>query len=221
MSNENKILIGIGVVTMVLVAIAVFSLGGSGGANETANSTPKDVKTLIREDSHTLGAKNAKVTFVEFGDFQCPACGSAHPIVAQLKGTYKDKVKFVFRNYPLPAHPNAMIAAEAAEAAGAQGKFFEMHDLLYENQKDWSESKDPLKEHFLGYAKELNLDTAKFEKEVKENKYKNRIEKDKNDGNAVGVSATPTFYINGIEKVGGAPYDEFKKKIDEALQASQ
>lgn len=218
MTNENKILIGIGAVTLVLVAIAVFTLGGN-KSGEEANQEPKDLKTLIRNDSHKKGPANAKVTIVEFGDFQCPACGSAYPTVTQLINTYKNDVQFVYRNYPLPVHKNAFIAAEAAEAAGAQGKFFEMYDSLFQNQKAWSESRDPLKEHFMKYAETLKLDTKKFEKEVKEHKYKAKIDKDVSDGNAVGVSATPSFYINGIEQVGGLPYNEFKSKIDEEIKA--
>lgn len=221
MTNENKILIGIGVLTLFLVGIAVFSLGGTSGLDKEENTEPKDIKVLIREDSHKIGPANAKVTLVEFGDFQCPACGSAHPVVTQIIKTYKNDVQFVFRNYPLPVHKNALVAAEAAEAAGAQGKFFEMHDLLFENQKDWSESKDPLKEHFMLYAKKLKLDEVKFEQEVKENKYKAKIEKDVSDGNASGVNATPTFYINGVQQTGGMPFNEFKEKIDKELQASK
>ena len=221
MTNENKILIGIGVVTLLLVGIAVFSLGGNNSSNSDATSKEaKDIKTLIRSDSHAKGPANAKVTVVEFGDFQCPACGSAYPVVSQILGEYKDKVRFVYRNYPLPVHKNAKVAAQAAEAAGAQGKYFEMYDALFGNQKAWSESDKALDDYFVKYAKELKLDVEKFTKEVKENKYNAKIEKDISDGNAVGVNATPTFYINGVEQVGGLPYDEFKKKVDEALKAN-
>jgi protein-disulfide isomerase len=222
MTNENKILIGIGVVTLLLVGVAVFSLGGSKGlGGDEASKAPKDIKTLIRSDSHIKGPKNAKVTVVEFGDFQCPACGSAYPVVTQILGNYKDKVQFIFRNYPLPVHKNAKVAAEASEAAGAQGKFFEMYTKLYDNQKAWSESNNALDEYFVKYATDIKLDVNKFTSDVKASKYANKIQKDIDDGNAVGVSATPTFYINGIEQVGGLPYDEFKTKIEDALKASK
>jgi protein-disulfide isomerase len=220
MTNENKILIGIGVVTLLLVGIAVFSLGGMNGlGNDTTPKVAKDIKTLIRSDSHSKGPAKAKITLVEFGDYQCPACGTAYPVVVQILDNYKDKIRFVFRNYPLAVHPNSNVAAEAAEAAGAQGKYFEMYATLYENQKAWSDSKDALDEYFVKYAKAMRLDVDKFTKEVKANKYAEKIQKDVNDGNAVSVQATPTFYINGIEQEGGLPYDEFKKKIDEALAA--
>ena len=223
MTNENKILIGIGVVTILLVGIAVFSLGGNKGLNadDAADKTPKDIKTLIRSDSHIDGPANAKVTVVEFGDFQCPACGTAYPVVTQIEQKYKGKIKFVFRNYPLPVHKNAKVAAEAAEAAGAQGKFFEMYHKLYDNQKAWSDSNNALDEYFVKYATEIKLDVNKFTSEVKASKYEGKIQSDVNDGNAVGVSATPTFYINGLEQVGGLPYDDFKTKIEEALKSSK
>jgi protein-disulfide isomerase len=224
MSNENKILIGIGVVTLALVVIAVFSLGGNkglSGSEDTTDKTPKDLKVLIKSDSHVEGPANAKVSIVEFGDFQCPACGSAYPVVTQIEQNYKGKVKFVFRNYPLPVHKNAKVAAQAAEAAGAQGKFFEMYHKLYDNQKAWSDSNDALNEFFVKYAKEIGIDVNKFSTEVKASKYTEKIQNDQNDGNAVGVSATPTFYINGVEQVGGLPYDEFKAKIDEALKTAK
>jgi len=224
MSNENKILIGIGVVTVILIAVAVFSLGGSNGlsgTNNTADQKPKDLKVLIKSDSHVDGPANAKVSVVEFGDFQCPACGSAYPVVSQIEQNYKGKIKFVFRNYPLPVHKNAKVAAEAAEAAGAQGKFFQMYHKLYDNQKSWSDSNNALDEYFVKYAKEIGLDVNKFSSEVKASKYADKIQNDMNDGNAVGVSATPTFYINGLEQVGGLPYDEFKTKVDIALKAAK
>lgn len=222
MSNENKILVGIGIVTLLLVGIAVFSLSGTTGNAEEETAAPKDLKVLIKEDSYKKGPANAKITIVEFADFQCPACATNYPVISQVVRTYKDDVQLIFRQFPLTqSHPHAMVAAEAAEAAGAQGKFFEMHDLLYENQKDWAVSKDPLKEHFMLYAKKIKLDTEKFEKEVKENKYKARIERDVQDGNSVGVTATPTFYINGVQNTGGLPFNEFKEKIEKILKESK
>lgn len=220
MTNENKVLIGIGAVTLFLVGIAVFTLGGnSGNTDETKKLEANEVEKLVREDSYKMGSDSAKVTLVEFGDFQCPACGSSHPVVAQLLNEYEGQVQFVFRNYPLQFHKNAMVAAQSAEAAGAQGKFYEMHDKLFENQKDWSESNKALDDHFVKYAEEIGVeDMDKFKKEVNDGKYKSKVERDISDGNSLGVSSTPTFYINGEEQVGGAPYNEFKQKIEAALK---
>lgn len=215
MSTETKVLTGITVATLAIVIGAAVLLGGKSTSEKP--EAPVDTKILTREDSHKLGPTNAKVTVVEFGDFQCPACGAAHPIVKQLKAEYKDKVLFVYREYPLAMHEHAKFAAFAAEAAGAQGKFFEMHDKLFDNQKDWGESKDA-EEKIFTYAEELKLDMDKFKSDVENKTYGKKIDQDISDGNAAGVEATPTFYINGVKQSGGLPYDEFKKKIDEALK---
>lgn len=215
MSNEAKILTGISVVTLAIVIGAAVMFGGKSTPEKAA--PPVDKLLLIREDSHKVAADNPKVTIVEFGDFQCPACGAAHPVVKQVLEEYKGKVTFVFRNFPLNVHKNAEVAAEAAEAAGAQNKFFEMHDLLYDNQEKWSDS-DKAIDIFAGYAKELKLDVDKFKKEVEGNKYKDKIAKDTADGNAAGVNSTPTFYINGVKQEGVLPYNEFKAKIEEHLK---
>ncbi len=214
MSNEAKVLIGISIATIAIVIGASVIVGGKSPSEDAAPIA--NTEALVRSDSHVEGAKTNKVTIVEFGDFQCPACGAAHPVVAQILREYQGKVTFVFRNFPLPMHPNAPMAAEAAEAAGAQGKFFEMHNLLFTNQKEWENSKNPL-DQFTQYAKELKLDEAKFKSDVEGKKYAKKIEKDVSDGYAVGVNSTPTFFINGVKQEGGLPYNEFKEKIDAAL----
>lgn len=220
MTQEAKILTGIGIVTLVIVVAAAFFFGGKTTPEKEKVVASDKMDQLVRADSHTKGTKGAKVTIVEFGDFQCPACGSAYPTVAQIVEDYKGKVTFVFRQYPLPVHQNAKVAALAAEAAGAQDKFFEMYEKLFENQKAWSESKKPVDEYFVKYAKEIGLDVDQFKKDVEQKKYEKKIQQDITDANAIGVSATPTFYINGEEQVGGLPYDEFKKKIEAALKSS-
>jgi protein-disulfide isomerase len=221
MSTEAKTLIGIGVATLAIVVGATFLVGGkTSPAAETKTLTEEQSKRLIREDSYIKGPKDAKVTIVEFGDFQCPACAAVHPIVNQLLSEYKDSVKFVYREFPLTVHQNAKIAAYAAEAAGEQGKFYDMYDALFQNQTDWETSKNPL-ELFEGYAKIIGLDVEKFKSDVESKKYEEKIQRDISDGNGVGVQATPTFFLNGEEIRGGLPYNEFKAKIDAALDASK
>lgn len=217
MSNEAKILIGISVATIVLVVGASLIFGGQ---KPSDNAAPvANTEALVRSDSNKKGAKNGKVTIVEFGDFQCPACGAVHPTVKQLTREYGDQVTFVFRNFPLQMHKNAQAAHQAAEAAGAQGKFFEMHDMLFENQSEWENSGNPM-EQFTKYAKELKLDEAKFKADIEAKKFDKKIEQDVNDGYAVGVAATPTFFINGVKQEGGLQYNEFKEKIDAELAKS-
>jgi protein-disulfide isomerase len=221
MSNEVKIIGGISIVTLVLVIGAAFMFGGSSSSSSAQNAQPiKNTDALVHSDSHEINA-HSKVTLVEFGDFQCPACGAEYPIISQLQQTYNNKINFVFRNFPLPQHQNAQNAAEAAEAAGAQGKFFEMYNLLYTNQSTWGETDtNKALDYFTQYAKALRLDMNKFTSDVKSNKYATKIQKDINDGYAVGVNATPTFFLNGVPIQGGLPYNDFKTRIDQALQKS-
>lgn len=218
MSNEAKILTGIGIVTLAIIMGATFLVGGkTSPEKENPKLSEAQAKMVVKEDTYIKGAKDAKITLVEFGDFQCPACGSVYPIVEQLLEEYNGKVNFAFREYPLPSHPNARVAAHAAEAAGAQGKFFDMYGALYQNQSEWDQSKNPM-EVFEQYAKNIGLDVEKFKSDVNSKKYDSKIQKDISDGNAVGVNATPTFFLNGEKITGGLPYDQFKAKIEAALQ---
>lgn len=210
MTKESKIILSI--IALVLVGIAglVTFVNGSTGSNST--EVPE---RLVRDDSHTAGT--GKVQIVEFGDYQCPACAQAHPTTKKLMEEYEGKISFVFRNFPLiQIHPNAMLAAQAAEAAAAQEKFWEMHDKLYENQQAWSALADPTST-FVKYAAELGLDEDKFKNDLTNNVYKERIEQDQSDGYAVGVNGTPTFFING--KVQRQfDYDSLKSAIEAELR---
>jgi len=142
---------------------------------------------------HIQGPANAPVTLVEYGDFECPYCGAAHPIIKKTQEIMRDDLRFVFRHFPLTqVHPHAQAAAEAAEAAGSQGQFWEMHDLLYENQPRL----DAL--HLVRYAEERGLDTVRFVRELKEGVYQGRVREDFMSGVRSGVNGTPAFFINGI-----------------------
>ncbi len=216
MTQEVKILSIVGAVTVVILIGAVFLLSGR-SSTTSSTSSKADPKLLIRGDSNKMGSATAKVTFVEFGDYQCPSCGAAHPVVKEITTAYGDKVQFVFRNFPLPMHPNAPAAAEAAEAAGAQGKYWQMHDKLFETQNQWSGLANPI-DVYVGFAKDLGLDTNKFKADVEGNKYSGKIQSDINDGTSLGVHATPTFYLNGQQAVGVPSYKSLKSKIDTLLR---
>lgn len=216
MTQETKIVLGIGVTSLLIILGAIFFLGGSSTPSSTSSSTA-DPKLLVRNNSNKLGNATAKVTLVEFGDFQCPACGQANPTVKKITDYYKDKILFVFRNFPLPMHQNALVAAESAEAAGKQGKYWEMFEMIYGNQNQWSESNNAL-DIFISYAQKLQLDTTTFKQDVESNKFADKIKTDQDDGNALGVNATPTFYLNGQQTVGTPNYDELKKDIDQLLK---
>lgn len=214
MPKEAKILLSVG----LLVVIGAIALVVAKPAT-TKSELPIDASLLIHPDSHTLGAADAKVKIVEFGDYQCPACGYAHPIVKQILKDYSanPNVSFTFRNYPLPMHQNARVSAQAAEAAAAQGKFWEMHDMLYDKQEEWGESNSAL-QYFTTYATAIGLDVAKFTKDVEGNKYTSVINADVKDGDDVNVNSTPTFFINGKKFGNGvSEYAAFKAEIDRLL----
>lgn len=148
---------------------------------------------------HVFGTTSQKVVLMEYGDFQCPGCGSLYPTLHPLKEKYKDQLTFVFRNFPLTSiHPNALAAATAAEASGLQGKWWEYHDKLYESQDDWSESStDERTGIFVGYAKELGLDTTMFKKDLENKKVQQKISRDQALGKKIGATSTPTLVLNG------------------------
>jgi protein-disulfide isomerase len=151
----------------------------------------------VSEADHAAGPDDAPVALVEYGDYECPYCGMAHPIVKKAQEDLGSQLRFVFRNFPLAeAHPHARLAAQAAEAAGAQGKFWEMHDTLFEHQ-DALEVAD-----LIGYAKSLGLDTAKFERDLEAAAYVKRVRDDFRSGVRSGVNGTPTFFMNGARYDG-------------------
>ena len=179
-----------------------------------APKTNVDMKALAT-GGHAEGAANAPVTMIEFSDFQCPFCGrffeDAYP---QIKKDYIDtgKVQLIFRNFPLTSiHPNAQPAAEAAECADEQGKFWQYHDQLFTNQAMLSV------ENYKQWAKDLGLDTKKFNDCVDTHKYASKVSKDESDGQAAGVDGTPAFFVNGALISGAQPYGAFKAAIDAAL----
>ena len=148
----------------------------------------------VSEDrDHIQGPSDAPVTLVEYGDYQCPYCGAAYPIIKEVQARMGDRLRFVFRNFPITtAHPQAEQAAEAAEEAGVQDRFWPMHDLLYENQRHLAE------EDLLRYAGQLGLDVDAFGRNLTEHVQAARVREDFMSGVRSGVNGTPTFYINGV-----------------------
>ena len=210
MSTESKFFIGIGLVTLVIIVAGVFLLGRK---TTPASLVQNEQKVLGSSIRNFQGNANATVKIVEFADFQCPACGVAHPIVKSIIEKNQDKVYFVYRHYPLSSHRNAKLAAQASEAAGVQEKFWQMYDMIFENQKEWSDSSNA-KEIFETYAQKLGLDVTKFKEDF--DKTKSVIEQDYADGNQVGVDSTPTFFINGQKNAGVIQQSQFQDIIDQA-----
>lgn len=165
------------------------------------------------------GNKAAKVTLIEYSDFQCPACAIYHPIVKKVTGDFNDKILFVYRNFPLSSiHQNAEIAAWTAGAAGKQGKFWEMHDMIFENQSIWAKlPTSKAKEAFIAYARTLGLNIERFNKDFESSEVRNKVKDDYNGGVRAGVNATPTFFINGRAIQNPQSYDEFRSTITNAI----
>lgn len=211
MKGETKLFLGIILFTVAIVVGAIFFFNQS-----SASGTKVDASLLVRPDSDKISSGSGAVTLVEFSDYQCPACGAYYRIVKQLISEFKDSMTFVYRNYPLPQHPNARLAAQAAEAAGRQNKFWEMHDILFTKQSDWSSAAN-VKDVFIQYAGTLQLNTDQFTKDTDASDIKAKIDEDVNDGNAVGINATPTFFLNGEKLENPASIDDFRTLIKTAL----
>ena len=210
MSGETKTIAAIGIITLVVIIAGVLFLGKQKPKDQVQKI---DEATMLADAKHTIGEATAQARIVEFADFQCPACATAHPILKKVLSENKDKVYFVFRHYPLSFHANAKTAAQACEAAAIQGKFWEMHDKIYENQSEWSE-KSNAKEIFIKYAEDLKLDLTKFKDDFE--KGKTDIENDYVLGNKAGVDSTPTFFVNGQKKPGVIQETELLDIINKA-----
>jgi protein-disulfide isomerase len=215
--KKEAIVLGVIAVVVIVVGIVLFR---NSAPDPRSAGTAVDANSLIRTHSQRSGPDNAKATLVEFGDFQCPACGAAHPVIKAIQEANKDKsFQFVFRNFPLSQHQNAMLASEVAESAGNQGKYWEMHNKIYESQAEWSESSSA-REIFTNYAKGLGLDLTKFNNDLDKHTFAEIIKTDMADGNKLGVNATPTFYFNG-QKLDRTPSaEELQKMIDNAQSAT-
>jgi protein-disulfide isomerase len=189
---------------------------------EASNSPPPAAPAEDDEDSKPAnvavgssavkGDPKAPVTIVAFSDFECPFCGRVGPQMKQIEDTYKGKVKIAFKHQPLPFHSSAMLAAQAAEAAKEQGKFWEMHDKMFANQRALG------RDQLIGYAKEIGLDAGKFEKALDSEKVKAQIASDQAEATKAGANGTPTFFINGRRVVGAVPFENFKTVIDDELK---
>ncbi len=166
----------------------------------------------VSAHDHSEGPVEAPLTLVEYGDYQCPYCGAAYPLVKRLQKKLGKKLRFVFRNFPLTeSHPYALIAAQAAEAAALQGKFWEMHDLLFEEQ-------NLLKPEIIpSWAKRIGLNLEQFESNIKQGVVEKRIKEDRQSGIRSGVNGTPTFFINGTRHDGPHDYHSLLATLESAL----
>jgi protein-disulfide isomerase len=211
----------VGFIVLATVVIIVAAVVSSGSLDNTPSSdTPAPA---ITSDEWTKGPKDAKVTLIEYADFQCPACANYYPLIKNVLAAYSDKVLFVYREFPLyTIHPNAGISAQAAEAAGLQGKFWEMYDLLYTKQQEWSitATNRVVQDNFDVYAKSLGLDLDKFHQDINSDQVLKKIKRDVDGGTAAAVGQTPTFYVNLKQIQNPSSESELKSILDAALASS-
>jgi len=220
--------------TVIVIGLLTALVISSRSANPDTDFSNVDTNSVLAASAasgtiadQVFGNKDSKVVLIEYGDFQCPACASAHPGLKTLAEQYKGQLAFVYRNFPLSAnHPNARASSAVAEAAGLQGKYWEMHDYLYENQSAWSDLQGNIRtDTFTRYAEILGLDTAKFTTDLASESISQKISFDQALGKKTGVNSTPTFYLNGVEVESGIIKDlqsgsgaQLRALIDEQLK---
>ncbi len=195
--------------------------GGIFGMIKLASRQPQDTGPAITVDSisaedRVKGNRDAKVILIEYSDFQCPACAFYYPLLKKFTEEFGNKLAIVYRHFPLPNHQNAKPAAYAAEAAGQQGKFLEMHDLIFDNQKDWKDKRNP-EEVFISYAQTLNLNIEQFKTDFDSKEIRKKVENAYQNGVRFGLNSTPTFFLNGKKIANPRNYEEFRTIIIQAI----
>lgn len=202
----------IGIIAMIILLV--------GGFLYLTKPKPTNSTTSAQPSSHIKGKGASGVTLIEYGDFQCSACAAYHPLVKSIIETYGDRIFVQFRNYPLEKlHQNARAGSRAAEAASIQGKFWEMHDALYENQKNWESSSNPL-DDYTAYAKQVGVaDIAKFTADYKTSAVNDIINADMKEGAKYQITGTPTFILDGKKVENPRDQQSFNKLIDDAIAA--
>ena len=205
--DKQKILwIGGSIIALVVVLFGAWKM-------TTVEKKPEAVNVSVTTNDRVKGPEKAKNTIVEYSDFQCPSCKAHQPLISELLKKHPKDLKIIYRPFPLVTiHQNARISAQVAEAASLQGKFWEMHDLLFENQEDWGEEKKPMKK-FESFAKELKLDMVKFKKDIESKEVIDKVDGDMQSGNSIGVGATPTFIVNGKKLPQVRSLQDFEKEF--------
>lgn len=211
LTSDTKFVLGILVATIIVIAGGAY-ITSKKSASPSQIVPDSLISRLTTKEAPNKGPSDAKVTFVEFADFQCPVCKSVHPIIKALEEKYKDSsVRFVFRNFPLSQHEHAQLASEAAMTASLQGKFWEYRDMLFENQTKLEKS------DLESYAASIGLDIDAFKKSLEDQQQRGVVHQDIADGNALGVQGTPTIFINNMKYGGKYSIDDFSAIIDEQL----
>ncbi|UPO78019.1 thioredoxin domain-containing protein [Arthrobacter sp. Helios] len=216
LSLQNRIAVGL-LLAAALAAVAIIVIANlrAGGEPAGADATQAQV---VRDDSHRLHeAPEEKAVLVEFLDFECEACLAAHPLVEELIAEHGENLTVVSRYFPLPGHPNSGTSAAAVEAAAQQGQFQQMHALMFEKQTEWSHNAESQAETFRGYASSLGLDMTAYDAAIADPATMERINADKNDGVALDVQGTPTFFLEG-RLIQPSSTEEFRSLIEAAVR---
>jgi protein-disulfide isomerase len=201
------------------ISVAIFGMVKLASYSSSNNILAVPLAYSITENDWIKGNKESSIILIEYSDFQCPACATYHPFVKQLSQEFESELLFVYRHFPLRnIHPNAELAGQATEAAGQQSKFWEMHDIIFENQRTWSVQKhSQAKETFITYAKQLNLDVEQFKIDIVSKKVEDKVNNDYQGGFLSGVNSTPTFFLNGEKIQNPRNYEEFRNIIKQAI----
>lgn len=216
MNNKNALLwIGLAVVVVLIVAGGLY-LASAGPSAPSSPVATGSLNIPVSAADNSRGPASAKVVLVEYSDFQCPACAAYYSVLEQVLKDFPNDVRLVYRHFPLPYHQQAMPAALAAEAAGKQGKFWEMYQLIFDHQTDWA-GKKTAQATFTSYAEQLGLNLAQFQADLTDSALIKKINSQKDGGVAAGVDATPTFYLNGQKIDNPRSYDSFSQLIKAEL----
>lgn len=215
-NSSQKVFLWLMAATLLILAgfVIYAAWGGGNGSGEISDIEPITDKDQIK------GNRSAQNILIEYSDFQCPACAAFYPVVKELAGKYGATTVIAYRHFPLPQHKNAELAAKASEAAALQGGFWEMHDAIFESQKDWSDlGAGEAEKFFLSLAEKINLETKRFSEDMESEPVKDKVEKDRLSGVRAKVNATPTFFLNG-QKLNINGFDDLEIKIKEAAEAT-
>ncbi|AZM47443.1 disulfide bond formation protein DsbA [Streptomyces sp. WAC 06738] len=216
--NKKKHLYATVIIAGVFVAVFALAAAFLPGDDSPGDATPAADARVVRADSHRLTSPaDSELTLVEFLDFECEACGAYYPAVEKLRERYGDRVTFIARYFPMPGHRNGELAARAAEAAARQDKFDEMYRKLFDTQAEWGEAQESKEDVFRGFARELGLDMARFDRDLAAPRTADRVRADQRDGLALDVQGTPTFFLGGEKISNPQSYEDFAAAIDEAL----
>lgn len=218
MTTETKVLGSVLILTVVLLLGGVFLL--SRNQSPKASTLGTNIVQIDYSKGQKIGSSSAKVKLVEFSDLECPACLNVEPIVKKIRASYSlDQLQFIYRHFPLTQHPHSRQVATLAEAAGEQGKFWEMHDKLFETQTAWTKLDNAeATTFFIDLAKQLNLDENKVKKALDENTFLSKINDDLTEGQRLGVDSTPTFYLNGRKVDIQLSYDDLTAAVAEEFK---